>query len=70
MKAKCPGKVEAKSTPLCEKQLAVVIDLVQCEEQLVIGIQESVDLEGRLERLGKAKSRIYGHITSKRSSIC
>ena len=58
MKAKCPGKVEAKSTPLCEKQLAVVIDLVQCEEQLVIGIQESIDLEGRLERLGKA-SREY-----------
>lgn len=48
------GMIESKSAPLTEKQLAVVIDLVQCEEQLVVGIQESVDLEKRLERLGNS----------------
>ena len=49
---------ELKSAPVSEKQLAFVIDLVQCKEQLVVGIQESTDLEERLERLGKA-SREY-----------
>ena len=51
-------KDELKSAPVSEKQLAFIIDLVQCKEQLVVGIQESIDLEERLERLGKA-SREY-----------
>ena len=51
-------KVELKTAPVNEKQLVLVIDLVQCKEQLFVGIQESIDLEERLERLGKA-SREY-----------
>ena len=66
-KAKSPPKVETKSPPLCEKQLAVVIDLVQCKEQLVIGIQESVDLEQRLERLGKASREYMDTLLTKNS---
>ena len=64
-KAKSPAKVEAKSPPLCEKQIAVVIDLVQCKEQLLVGIQESVDLEQRLERLGKASREYMNNLLTK-----
>ena len=55
-------KVELKTAPVSEKQLVLVIDLVQCKEQLFVGIQESIDLEERLERLGKA-SREYTQIS-------
>ena len=51
---KLAGKVETKSPPLSEKQIVAFIHLVQCEEQIGIGAQESIDLEERLERLGKA----------------
>lgn len=42
------------STLLSEEMLAVVINLVQRKEQLLFGIEESVELERKLDKLGES----------------